>query len=258
MRVNDQLNREIELRRTPRRIVSLVPSQTELLVHLGLRDSLVGITKFCVHPKQLRKEITVVGGTKSVHYSKIKEVAPDIILCNKEENTAEMVSELGKIAPVWVSDINSYEESLEMIALVGQLFGKELEATGLISEIEGEKKEFVAFSEKLPRKKVAYLIWKDPFMAVGSHTFIDGMLKLNNFENIFAGSESRYPEIELEALKTADLVLLSTEPFPFKDEDAAQLEKVLKTEVRVVDGEYFSWYGSRMANAFRYFTKVRS
>jgi ABC-type Fe3+-hydroxamate transport system substrate-binding protein len=251
MLVKDQLYREIELHGPVKRIVSLVPSQTELLVDLGLRDRLVGITKFCVHPKDLRKEVAVVGGTKNVHFDKIYASRPDLIICNKEENTEEMVRELELIAPVWVSDIVTIEDSLEMIWLLGDLLGVAEIASEIIKRITSEKNAFQKFMEGKPSKRVAYLIWKNPYMAAGTETFIHSLLLLNKFQNI--SSAARYPEVSLDQLKEADLVLLSTEPYPFKDEDISELNEKINADVKLVDGEYFSWYGSRLERAFNYF-----
>jgi len=251
MTVKDQLNRTIHLSKYPKRIISLVPSQTELLVDLGVKGSLVGITKFCIHPKDLRREITVVGGTKMVNYVKIRELQPDLIICNKEENTLEMVQELEKNCPVWLSDIATFEDSLEMIKLLGTLLGVSKKASTIIESISLEKKKFEIFMKANPNKKVAYLIWKNPYMAAGNDTFIDALLLLNNFRNIIL--ENRYPEVSIEQLLEADLVLLSTEPFPFKESDVSELKNQLNCEVRWVDGEYFSWYGSRLEAAFGYF-----
>lgn len=222
MLVKDQINRKIEFVAVPKRIVSLVPSQTELIVDLGLRESLTGITKFCVHPKDLRNEIEVVGGTKTVHFDKIYSLRPDIIICNKEENTEEMVQELEAIAPVWVSDIITVADSLEMIWLLGELFGVAGKASEILENITSEKNSFEKFISGKAIKDVAYLIWKNPYMAVGDHTFINSLLQLNNFQNII--SEKRYPEVSHDQLKEADLVLLSSEPFPFKEKDVQELK----------------------------------
>ncbi|MEM7187031.1 MAG: helical backbone metal receptor [Bacteroidota bacterium] len=251
MLVRDQLHRELHLSGTPTRIVSLVPSQTELLVDLGLRDRLVGVTKFCVHPKDLRSEVTVVGGTKSVHYDRIKEQQPDLIVCNKEENSLEMVTALEEIAPVYVSDIATVHDSFEMIWQLGEILGVRDVAKRMIEDTTVALEEFEAFMAGKPQKKVAYLIWKNPYMAAGSDTFINSLLALNNFESIV--DEKRYPEVSIEQLASADLVLLSSEPFPFKEKDIKEIKQDLHCDVRLVDGEYFSWYGSRLRQAFAYF-----
>jgi len=256
MQFKDQIGNTVELSKKPQRIVSLVPSQTELLVDLGLKHILVGITKFCVHPKELRKEIEVVGGTKSLHYDRVELLKPDLIICNKEENTKEMVVELQKIAPVWVSDIFSIEDSLEMIQSIGEICGRNKEAIKLVSKIRSEKDQFESFVKGKSTKKVAYVIWKKPLMVAGKNTFINALLELNGFENICKDETSRYPEVDVAFLKEADEILLSTEPFPFKEKDALKMSEKLEKKVQIVDGEYFSWYGSRLVDAFTYFRSI--
>ena len=255
MQYQDQLQRTIELSEVPSRIISLVPSQTELLVDLGLKQQLVGITKFCVHPVELRKEIEVVGGTKEVKLEKIKKLHPDLILCNKEENTLGMVEVLEKIAPVHVSDISTIDESLKLIQQYGEIFSVEEQAEKIIANIQTEGRNFQQFINDQPKRKVAYFIWRKPWMVAGSDTFIDYLLQLNNLENIFAETP-RYPEVDLDRLKEADWVLLSSEPFPFRKKHQLELaEFVNPDKIKFVDGEFFSWYGSRLEKAFRYFKK---
>ncbi len=241
---------------TPKRIVSLVPSQTELLVDLGLREHIVGISKFCVHPSELRKQITVVGGTKEVHFDKIRELNPDFIFCNKEENSLEMVRVLETIAPVWISDIYSVADCLEMINLLGNILGVASIASQLITAISTAQEGFQHFMENKSFRRVIYLIWKNPYMAAGRNTFINEMLQLNKFENIIVEMDSRYPEVQEAQLSDADIILLSTEPYPFKEKDAQRLSKEINANAIVVDGEYFSWYGSRLLKAFDYFKSL--
>ena len=250
----DQLNRPLELQETPKRIVSLVPSQTELLVDLGLESSIVGVTKFCVHPKHLKQEKVIVGGTKQVHFDNIKALQPDIILCNKEENTKEMISELETIAPVHISDIYNLNHALELIEMYGNLFSVEKNASVLIKDIKESYKDFGEFINSKKKLKAVYFIWKNPWMVTATETFIDYMLHINNFENYFANLK-RYPEIELDTIdESVDLILLSSEPFPFKKAHVKALErKFPKSKVVLVDGAYFSWYGSRLQKAFEYF-----
>ncbi|MDC7999339.1 ABC transporter substrate-binding protein [Gilvibacter sediminis] len=257
MQSKDQLGNTHHFKSVPQRIVSLVPSQTELLVDLGLTDNIVGLTKFCVHPEHLRKSKTVIGGTKKVNKEKIEALAPDIIIANKEENTQEIVESLGELAPVWVSDIYTVEDSLEFIAAMGALFNKNSIADQLIASINGEREQFRAHIKDQKRLKVAYLIWKNPFMAAGQATFIGDLMRENGFENMIEDPEGRYPEVSHELLTQADLVLLSSEPYPFKQEDAAQLSAQLHKPVKLVDGEYFSWYGSRLKDAYAYFKQMR-
>lgn len=249
--MKDFLSRELNLTHTPNRIVSLVPSQTELLVDLGLRDSIVGVTKFCVHPENLRQEKTVVGGTKQVKIQNIKSLKPDIILCNKEENTPEMVTELEQIAPVHVSDIQTLDDNNRLILDYGKLFGVEEKAKALVDKIEVEKAQFQSLISGQPKLRVAYLIWRDPWMAVGRDTFIHHMLEVCNFDNVFKDKD-RYPEIDINNLPEVDLLLLSSEPYPFKTKHLEEIP-LPKEKIKFINGEFFSWFGSRMRYAFDYF-----
>jgi len=256
--MKDQLNRTIQLNKIPKRIISLVPSQTELLCDLGLESSIVGITKFCVHPNQLKKEKTIVGGTKDVHFNKIRALQPDLILCNKEENTLEMIQELETIAPVHISDICTIEDCLELIEMYGLMFSREKKANEISNQIQALHEDFKEFIKDKPTLKTAYFIWKKPWMVAAKETFIDEMMQLNKFENYF-GHLKRYPEIELyeDKEETAELVLLSSEPFPFKEKHKEVLRNYFpKAKILVVDGEAFSWYGSRLIKAFDYFKSL--
>lgn len=254
--LTDQIGITHSFDSSPKRIVSLVPSQTELLYDLGLEESIVGITKFCVHPYHLKSTKKIVGGTKKVNYEKIRLLEPDIIICNKEENTKEIVEELRNICPVWVTDIFTLEDNFQMITDFGQLFNKRTEARKWNDKLAFALSDFKNFIKDIPVKKVAYFIWKNPYMVAGSGTFIDELLKLNHFQNKYA-SQERYPEIELEKIDldgSLDFVLLSSEPFPFKAEDGFEIIKdANKAQAILVDGEMFSWYGSRLIKAFEYF-----
>lgn len=249
----DQIGRTIHLHAVPERVVSLVPSQTELLVDLGLRDKLVGITRFCVHPKELRNTVTRVGGTKEARIHKLQKLNPDFIFCNKEENTQEMVQELEEIAPVWVTDMYSVADCNEMIRQIGEVFMVADKASEIIRRINLAKADFIEFMKDKPTRKVLYTIWKNPYMAAGRNTFINELLKLNKFENAITAPDSRYPEIDFPDFPDLDVILLSTEPYPFNESHAMELRKELNKNVAVVDGEFFSWYGSRLALAFAYF-----
>lgn len=252
----DQLNRTVTLPKTPSRVVSLVPSQTELLVDLGLREKIVGITKFCVHPSDLKSEKTVVGGTKQVNFNKIKALRPDIVICNKEENTEELVGELSRIAPVWISDIVTITDNNRMIEQLGQIFDVVSKASEIVSKIDSELALFRNYIKGYSEKRVLYIIWKKPYMAAGRGTFIDSLLKENKYSNIFSVNAGRYPEVKQEDFLKADIILLSTEPYPFKNVDVVEMTKKLNKEVKLVDGEFFSWYGSRLMKAFDYFKSL--
>ncbi|MDX1271480.1 helical backbone metal receptor [Bizionia paragorgiae] len=251
----------IVLKQTPLRIVSLVPSQTELLYDLGLEDNVVGITKFCVHPVHFKRTKTNVGGTKQIHIDKIKALNPDIILCNKEENTKEIVDACSEICKVHVSELYTIQDTIALIKEYGSLFNKRTDALKIINKIEYNLRDFQDFIKDKPVLKVAYFIWRAPWMVAANNTFINHLLELNNFENIYANLE-RYPEVEIKKIRLQgdpDLILLSSEPYPFKEEHAFELGRFSHHAKTVfVDGEYFSWYGSRLINAFDYFKTLRN
>ncbi len=249
----DQLDRTLQIKKTPIRIVSLVPSQTELLVDLGLETFIVGITKFCVHPNHLRKTKTIVGGTKQVHLDKIQALHPDIILCNKEENTKTMIKDLEQIAPVHVSDVYTINDAFELIDQYGAIFKVKPAAEQLVTAIKKERSAFKSHKKEL--HKVAYFIWKAPWMVAGDQTYINTMLQEANYDNVF-GDNERYPSIALEdeTLNRADVIFLSSEPYPFKEKHVEALQhKFPDKKIKIVDGEMFSWYGSRLLKAYRYF-----
>lgn len=235
-----------------KRIVSLVPSQTELLYDLGLEEEVIGITKFCIHPESWFRNKKRVGGTKTVHIDIVKSLQPDLIIANKEENTKEQIEELAKSFPVWVSDIQTIPQAFYMMAQVGILTGKAHEAQQLIKEI---KDGFNSIEKPTKPKRAAYFIWRKPWMCAGGDTFISHMIEAMGWQNVLADIK-RYPEIALEDLRTkdVDLVLLSSEPYPFKDAHIEEIKAALpNAEVQLVDGELFSWYGSRMRLAPAYF-----
>ncbi|TPE43766.1 helical backbone metal receptor [Pontibacter mangrovi] len=242
------MGHQITLPQPPQRIVSLVPSQTELLFDLGLADRVVGVTKFCIHPKERVKQKAKIGGTKNFHFDKIDELQPDLIIGNKEENYKEGIAQLQQKYKVWMSDIYTLEDALEMLRQVGQLTGTEARAAELE---QGIKYGFGQLQPVQPSIKTAYFIWRKPYMAVGSRNIIDHMLRRCGFVNAFADLE-RYPEISPEELQQADpqLILLSSEPYPFKEKHVAEFQELCpQASIKVVDGEMFSWYGSRLLHA---------
>lgn len=257
----DQLGTSHSFENPPKRIISLVPSQTELLYDLGQEAKIVGITKFCVYPYHFKSTKKVIGGTKKVHYEKIRLLQPDLIIANKEENTKEIVEELSKICPVWVTNIITFEDNLQMISDFGQLLNCRTEAQKWNDKINFAYQDFQNFIKDKPFKKVAYFIWANPYMVAGYDNFINEMLKLNHFQNIY-DNKGRYPEIELDKMQlegNPDLVFLSSEPFPFKEEHAAEIQQFIpNAKIILVDGEMFSWYGSRLLKVFGYFKILHS
>lgn len=251
----DQLNRQVILTNfPPRRIVSLVPSQTELLSDLGLDDSVLGLTKFCVHPTAWRKLKTVVGGTKQLHLDRIRGLKPDLIIANQEENDKGQVEALAKDFPVWVSKVVDLESALDMILQLGAICDKITKAEHLALAI---RTSFEALND-LPKRRAAYLIWRKPYMASGGDTFINAMMNRAGFINVF-GAQLRYPEVSIFDLQQAkpEVILLSSEPFPFKEKHLTELqEHCPQAVIRLVDGELFSWYGSRLLHSASYFRKL--
>lgn len=252
MLFTDHLSREVFLTGPPRRIVSLVPSQTELLVDLGLEERLVGVTKFCVHPDRLSAAKAIVGGTKNYRFEVIDQLQPDLIIGNKEENEREGIENLAAKYPVWMSDIVDLGNSLRMISDLGKITGTEKRAGDIVSQIK------TSFAEPLPKKgRAVYLIWKNPMMVAGKNTFVDAMLDYAGFENVVEGD--RYPVVEERDLLALapEYILLSSEPFPFGEKHRQEFQRLLpQAKVLLVDGEMFSWYGSRLLRAMDYFKRL--
>ena len=248
----DQTGRSISLDKAPSRIISLVPSQTELLFDLGVTQEVIGITKFCIHPPAWLQTKTRVGGTKQLKMDIINQLQPDLIIANKEENVKEQIEYLENYFPVWISDVNNLNDAYEMIQQVGIITNKEEAAQEMILQII---KNFVQLQTTEHKLKTAYLIWQQPYMTIGGDSFINAMLETAGFENIFA-NEKRYPEVSIEQLRNMkpELLLLSSEPFPFKQKHVDELQLQLPgTKIMLADGEMFSWYGSRLLQAPSYF-----
>ena len=251
----DQLNREIELTDFPKRIISLVPSQTELLYDLGLEDEVIGITKFCIHPTKWFKLKKRIGGTKNIDIELVRELKPNLIIANKEENTKEQIEQLFAIAPVWTSDVNCLSGAFDMIEKIGAITNKVESATNLNTEIQ---QSFQHLSKLEMPKNVCYLIWQNPYMTIGGDTFINDILQRCGLKNVFSDT-NRYPIITIQEMKDAnpEIILLSSEPYPFKAKhiDALQLQ-FPNTNIKLVDGEMFSWYGSRLLKSVNYFNSL--
>jgi len=253
MLFKDQINYKFELASVPKRIISLVPSQTELLHDLGLKNEVVGITKFCIHPKLWSNSKEKIGGTKNLNFSKIKNLQPDLIIANKEENIKEQIENLQKLYPVYTSDIPNLKQSLKMIKSIGELTDTVANSLIIIDKIKSEFDRLKTLENQ--NHSVLYLIWREPYMSVNQNTFINDMMNRCGLRNvIFAGKA--YPIvtlIEISALKP-DFIFLSSEPYPFKEKHIKELQKSCPTsKILLVNGEYFSWYGSRLKQAVNYF-----
>ena len=232
-------------------IISLVPSITETLFDFGLTDNdVIGRTKFCIHPKDLVKNVEIIGGTKNLNIEKIKSLKPDLIIANKEENDKSQVEELAKYFRVWVTDISTLSDNQNFLWEMGMVLKKRAVAENFIKQIDA------LFSETKNSKndnKVAYLIWRNPYMTVGSDTFIHEIIEKLGFQNLFR-DQKRYPEVSIDEMKEADYIFLSTEPFPFQQKNIEELQKELPDQkIILVDGEAFSWYGTHLAKCRDYF-----
>ena len=245
----DQLGRSVTIKSPVTRIICLVPSITELLVVLGLGDLLVGITKYCVRPLDVKHGRTLIGGTKDIDLNIIGSLDPDLVIASKEENVREQIDALS--APVWVSDVSTLQDALDMILSIGIITGREVKTEKIIKKI--------GFPEFLgnTRKSVAYLIWRKPYMTIGGDTFINEMLSIAGFDNVFE-NEIRYPIVTLDDIERMepDYIFLSSEPFPFTEKFVKEFEHIAKPIL--VDGEMFSWFGSRMIYAIDYFKKINT
>ena len=237
------------------KIISLVPSITETLFDFGLTaDEVIGRTKFCIHPINLVKNVEVIGGTKNLNIEKIRSLKPDLIIANKEENEKLQVEELMKDFKVWVTDIETLEDNQDFISDLGTLLYKENLALDFNRKIASVFTD-IKLSDS---KKVAYLIWKNPYMTVGSDTFINEVLVRSGFENLFK-SRKRYPEVSVEELKNADVIFLSSEPFPFQQKHIDELQIELpNNEIILVDGEAFSWFGTHLMKVGNYLKDLSS
>ena len=250
----DQLGTEVSFQFPPNRIISLVPSQTELLADLQLDQQVVGITKYCVHPSAWSTTKTIIGSTKNFNFEVIDRLNPDLIIANKEENYQAGIERLRQKYPVWISDVATLVDAYAMITAIGTLTGTETKAQQINQNISSQFSRV----QKKSNQSVLYLIWKKPWMGAGQGTFIDAMLRTLNLKNVIEAS--RYPELTSEQLGSLkpDFIFLSSEPYPFRQKHLAELHEMSpSSKVVLVDGEMFSWYGSRLIYAPDYFNLLR-
>lgn len=242
------------------RIVSLVPSLTELLCDLGLADSLVGRSGFCIHPREVVKRIPKLGGTKDADIEKIRAAAPTHLVVNIDENRREQVEELARFIPhVVVTHPLRPEDNLDLFRLFGGLFHREKKAAKLADDFRAAREELRRAAEGLPRERVLYLIWKDPWMTVARDTYISAMLAEAGWDTLPEKSEARYPEVGAvsQELTPLDRVLLASEPYRFTERHLAEAAARFGKPARLIDGEMVSWYGSRAAAGLRYLARLR-
>ena len=239
------------------RIVSLVPSITELLCDLGLAEQLVGRTGFCIHPADVVQAIPKVGGTKDVNVEKIRKLAPTHLVVNIDENEKPTVEELAEFIPnIVVTHPMRPRDNLALARLMGGVFGKEAAAERWCAAFEAEYALLQA-TPKGPPQTMLYCIWQDPWMTISRDTYIARMLEEIGWSVPDLG-EVRYPQFawSSELVAGIDGVLLSSEPYRFTEAHAFALEKQLGKPVLLVDGEMMSWYGSRSVQGLRYLREL--
>lgn len=236
------------------RIVSLVPSITELLHDLSLKDEVVGLTRFCERPPGWKQQKQIVGGTKDVRVDRVEALAPDLVIANREENRREDVEAIAQFSEVLLTDVAALSDALEMIESVAARTNRILRGRGLADEI---RRRFDVLPSFKPVRAL-YLIWKEPYMSVGSDTFIHDMMTRAGLENVM-GRDTRYPLVELRALNPLpEVVLLSSEPFPFETKHVSEVQNELPhAQIFLVDGQPFSWYGSRLRHTPSYLRDLR-
>lgn len=254
----DDLGREVRIHHwPPRRIISLCPSQTETLYTLGLDQEIAGVTEWCVRPEQKAPHTISIGGTKKPDIKKIRDLVPDLVIAEKEENDRESIEAISTFAPVYVTDVTDQLSALRMIATLGEITGRSLEAVKLIASIAGNWRKFPTMKVPL---RVVYLIWRKPWMAAGYNTYISHILEIFGVRNLALDLPGRYPEITAEWLQDVqpDWIMLADEPFPFSDKFIPELREVCRNaRIDVVDGQMFSWYGARMLDLPDYLREIQ-
>lgn len=233
----------------PVRIVSLVPSLTEALAALGLDAETVGLTRFCVHPAGWKARKTIVGGTKGTDPARVLALAPDLVIANREENDRAPVEALAASGvPVWLSDIATVADTLDALRSLGRVTGRASEGDALADRIA---RAFASVPPPSRPVRAAYLIWRDPWMTVGADTIVHDVMARGSLANAF-GDRTRYPAVTPDEIHAADpdVVLLSSEPFPFAEQHVAEVQAIApRARIVLVDGEALSWYGPRLALA---------
>lgn len=244
------------------RLVSLCPSLTELVFDLGCGRDLVGRTKFCVHPAGRVERVESVGGTKNPKIARIIELAPDWVLLNEEENRREDAEALAAAGMrCHVSFPRDVEETAQTVREIGAVLDRPEAAERIATDIERRAARVRESARHAPVMRYAYLIWRIPWMVAGGDTFVTAMLGLPGGVNVFAEHPERYPTVTPEELAAAEpeVVLLSSEPFPFKETHADELAAAAglpRERMQLVDGEYLTWHGSRTPDGLDYAERV--
>jgi ABC-type Fe3+-hydroxamate transport system substrate-binding protein len=244
----------------PQRIVSLIPSTTELLCDLGLADRLVGVTVYCVEPRDVVRGKPKIGGEKNPDLQQIHRLTPDLVVANVEENVRAHVETLrGWGIPVWVTYPRNVDDSLRMIRELGEVTGVPERAAALLEELDPLVAHTRAMAAERPRVPLFYAIWRNPYMSLNADTYLSDVLTTCGAANIFADCAERYPAVTLDevAARSPSVILLPDEPFRFRRVHLkdfapyAGVPAVRDSRIHLVDGKPFSWHGRRLADALR-------
>ena len=253
--IKDCLGDEISIPKNITKIVSLVPSISELIYDLNAEDKIVGVTKFCVHPKYFQIEKTVVGGVQEFDIDKIIALKPDVVFASKDENFEDEIIELRKHVPVYVTDVKNVNEAISMIKTIGALLNKRSDADKITMKIDMQLKDLAKVTDDLLYRSAAYFVWNDPWVAAGKDTFIDSLLKLIKVDNVFSNLKERYPMVTGANIHIGNpqMIMLPSEPFKFEDKHAIEIGRHTHDAATFfVDGQMFSWYGSRLVKSIDY------
>ncbi|MEA3494417.1 MAG: helical backbone metal receptor [Bacteroidota bacterium] len=238
------------------KIVSLVPSITESLFYFGLKNNIKGITKYCIHPKSVTKDIPKIGGTKTVDIEKIRMLNPDIIIASKEENLKMQIETLAIDFKILLTDVNSLNDCLDLNSAFGNIFNK----VNMSKELNNKIVKGFKTLNKATKKTITYLIWENPVMIVAKNTYINDIISKIGFINAFSHLD-RYPLVTDKQLTNSksNFIFLSSEPCPFAIEHIGKYKKLCsESKIILVNGELFGWYGSRLLEAIDYFKELKN
>lgn len=232
------------------RIVSLVPSLTETLWELGVGPSLVGVTKFCVHPPQAREQAAVVGGTKDPDVERIRRLQPDLVIADEDENQAEHLEALRAVARVHVTRIQDVADAARELSEIGRLVGREHDAEARAQQIQARAAELRSAASLFAALRIFVPIWRTPLMTIGRNTYMGDLVRLAGGRSVFENAPRKYFETTFDEVRAVEPegVLLPTEPFHFGEKHRSEFAQALDLSldrVLVVDGQAFTWFGTR-------------
>ena len=264
MGLKDDLGDRVELNVPAARIVSLVPSITETLFELGAGGQVAGVTDYCIHPAAAVAQILKVGGTKGFSLDRVVGLEPDLVIANKEENRKPEVEALRRECPVFVTDPRTVEQAMKTVLDLGMLTGRAVEASTMAADCESRLSGVYPATLARPFRTVCF-VWRDPWMAVGSDTYVGDLLDTFGFKNIFASEDGRYPQTSLEAVldRGPEVIMLPDEPFEFGSGDVGEIEAFFAergapVKIFAMDGTLLTWFGYRTALGVDYLQRTKT